>query len=64
MAKKKNYSQRLDLEVYYENGVYGAWLSDYDGGSGIEVKGDTPESIGEQLAPYIADYLYDPANED
>lgn len=49
---------KLTLELYCENGKFGIYLSDNVGGSGIDVKGETPEEAAENIAPYIADYFY------
>jgi hypothetical protein len=52
-------SVNLNVEVYVEeDGIYGIYLSDEMGGSGISVKGDSPEDAANQIAPYIADYFY------
>jgi len=48
----------LNVELYKEGKVYGAYIGDNGGGSGIDVKGSTPEEAAEELKPYIADYLH------
>ena len=49
---------KLEIELYKNESGYGAWISDYCGGSGIEVNGATPEELSENMRPYIADYAY------
>lgn len=51
-------SINLNIELYKEGKTYGAYIGDNNGGSGIDVKGSTPEETAEELAPYIADYLH------
>lgn len=46
----------INIELYCENGVYGAYLGS-DGGSGIDVKGNTPQELSQNLAPYLADII-------
>lgn len=60
MAKAKYIENdvRLSIELYREGDVFGIYLSDYQGGSGIEVIGNTPQEAAKNLAPYIADYFY------
>jgi hypothetical protein len=48
----------VNIEFYYENGVYGAYIGS-DGGSGIDVKGGTREECAENLTPYLLDFLYE-----
>lgn len=55
---------RLDVEIYKEGNVYGAYIGDNCGGSGISVEGSTPEELSENLKPYIADYAYNLENSD
>ena len=60
MAKAKYIENdvRLSIELYHEGDGFGIYLGDYQGGSGIQVSGDTPQEAAENLAPYIADYFY------
>lgn len=60
MAKYINQSEevRISIELYRDGEAFGAWLSDNCGGSGIDVKGKSPQDAAEKLAPYIADYFY------
>lgn len=60
MAKKKFIENdvRLSLELYRTDDGFGIWLSDYTGGSGIEVEGNTPEETAKNIAEYVADYFY------
>ena len=53
MAKK-----HITLGLDFESGVYGIYLGDNNGGSGITVTGSTPEEAAENIKPYIADYFY------
>ena len=48
----------VNIEFYYENGVYGAYIGS-DSGSGIDVKGGTREECAENLTPYLLDFLYE-----
>lgn len=50
--------EKLSIELYHKNGEFGAYLSDNKGGSGITVKGLTPEQVTLNLAQYIEDYFY------
>lgn len=54
--------KHITLDLYFENGEYGIYLGDNNGGSGITVTGSTIEETVENIKPYIADYFYD--NED
>ena len=49
----------LNVELYKKGKSYGAYIGDDCGGSGIDVKGSTPEEAAEKLKPYIVDYLYE-----
>lgn len=49
---------KIELTLYKTEGGYGIWLSDYMGGSGIEVEAPTKEECANGIAPYIEDYLY------
>lgn len=49
---------KIVLTLYKTEGGYGIWLSDYMGGSGIEVEAPTKEECANGIAPYIEDYLY------
>lgn len=48
----------LSLELYRNDFGFGIWLSDNQGGSGIEASGNTPEEAAQDIAKYIADYFY------
>lgn len=48
----------LDIEIYKSENGYMAWIGDDCGGSGIEVEGNTPEELGENMSAYIAVYAY------
>ena len=56
--------KRITLDLYFENGEYGIYLGDNNGGSGIPVTGRTPEEVAENIKPYIADYFYNNDEED
>lgn len=47
----------LTIELYQEDNTFGAYLSDNEGGSGIDVKESSPKKVAEELAKYIADYF-------
>lgn len=49
-------SINLSVELYKEDGRFGVYLAD-DGGSGIDVKGDTPEDAIENAKPYLLDFF-------
>ena len=51
--------KHITLDLYFENGVYGIYLGDNNGGSGITITGKTPEDVARDIAPYIADYFYE-----
>lgn len=59
MAKFIEKSVNLDVELYRNGDLFCGYISDNIGGSGIDVKGDTPQQLAEKLAPYIADYFYE-----
>ena len=48
---------RLDIELYYEDGEYKAYISDNVGGSGIELSNDSPSDLVQEIGPYIYDYV-------
>lgn len=48
----------LSLELYRDGDLFCIYLGDDCGGSGISVKGATPEEAVKNLAPYIVDYFY------
>jgi hypothetical protein len=52
------FSETLSVELYNEEGVFGAYISDNNGGSGYDCKGRTPEECGQQVAQYIVDMFY------
>ena len=56
--------KHITLDLYFENGEYGIYLGDNNGGSGITVTGNTPEEAAENIKPYIADYFYNNDEED
>lgn len=56
--------KHITLDLYFENGEYGIYLGDNNGGSGITVTGNTPEESAENIKPYIADYFYNNDEED
>ena len=56
--------KHITLDLYFENGKYGIYLGDNNGGSGITVTGSTPEEAAENIKPYIADYFYNNEEED
>lgn len=63
MAKENKYigageSRQLTLELYRDGELFGVWLDDNMGGSGIEVFGNTPEEAANNIADYVADYFY------
>ena len=47
----------LNINVIKEEDGISLWLSDDFGGSGVEVEGDTPEEVAENLMPYLIDYF-------
>lgn len=49
---------RIELNLYKTDNGYGIWLSDYEGGSGIEVEATTKEECANEITPYIEDYMY------
>ena len=49
----------LTVEIYKEGTGLGAWISDDQGGSGIEVNGSDAAELSEQLNDYISDYCYE-----
>ena len=51
--------KHLTIDLYFENGKYGIYLGDNNGGSGISVTGKTPEDAAREISHYIADYFYD-----
>lgn len=56
MAKFKG--GNVSIELYLEDGKFGLYLADECGGSGVDVKGDTPEEAAAKITPYIADCFY------
>lgn len=51
-------SINLSVELYNENGKFGIYIAD-ECGSGIDVKGDTPEDAIENAKPYLLDFFYE-----
>lgn len=57
------YTSNLNIELYLENDLFGAYISDdYD--SGYDCSGRTPEEVGEQVKQYIIDMFYKTSDED
>lgn len=57
------YTSNLNIELYLENDLFGAYISDdYD--SGYDCSGKTPEEVGEQVKQYIIDMFYKNSDED
>ena len=54
----KPYATRLDIEVYLEDGVCGAYIADNAGGSGSVCEASTPEECGRQVGQYIESLFY------
>lgn len=48
----------LNIDIEKNEDGFDIYLSDNNGGSGIEVSGDTSLKATENLMPYIHDYLY------
>jgi hypothetical protein len=48
----------LNIDIEKTDNGFDIYLSDNNGGSGIEVSGDTSHKAIENLMPYIHDYLY------
>ena len=56
------YTSNLNIELYLENNLFGAYISDdYD--SGYDCSGKTPEEVGEQVKQYIIDMFYKDSDE-
>lgn len=49
---------RLDIELYQDGEVHGAWITDRCGGSGIEVEAVSYEEFAAKVGAYIADYAF------
>jgi hypothetical protein len=47
----------ININVIKDISGLSLWVSDDFGGSGIEVEGDTPEEVAENLLPYLIDYF-------
>ena len=47
----------LNIELYKENGVFCAWISDDCGGSGIKVEGGSPEEVADKMQSYVVEYF-------
>lgn len=54
----------ININVIKESDGLSLWVSDDFGGSGIEVEGDTPEEVAENLLPYLIDYFSNGENDD
>jgi hypothetical protein len=48
----------LNIDIEKTNNGFDIYLSDNNGGSGIEVSGATADEAIENLTPYLHDYLY------
>lgn len=48
----------LNIDIEKNEDGFDIYLSDNEGGSGIEVYGSTADEAIENLTPYIHDYLY------
>lgn len=55
-SKKVEFALTIDCEISDEG--IDCYMGDDIGGSGIKVKGKTPEEVAESLKSYILDYLY------
>ena len=47
----------ININVIKDIDGLSLWVSDDFGGSGVEVEGDTPEEVAENLMPYLIDYF-------
>lgn len=54
----------ININVIKESDGLSLWVSDDFGGSGIEVEGDTPEEVAENLLPYLIDYFSNGKNDE
>ena len=54
-----NEERRLSLELYRKDKLFGVYISDNEGGSGITVEEPSPEEAAKEAAKYIADYFYE-----
>lgn len=52
-----NEERRLSLELYRKDELFGVYISDNEGGSGITVEEPSPEEAAKETAKYIADYF-------
>ena len=52
-----NEERRLSLELYRKDELFGVYISDNEGGSGITVEEPSPEEAAKEAAKYIADYF-------
>lgn len=48
----------LNIDIEKNANGFDIYLSDNNGGSGVEVYGSTADEVIENLTPYIHDYLY------
>lgn len=48
----------LNIDIEKTDNGFDIYLSDNNGGSGIEVSGETSQKATENLMPYIHDYFY------
>ncbi len=54
----------ININVIKESDGLSLWVSDDFGGSGIEVEGNTPEEVAENLLPYLIDYFSNGKNDE
>ena len=59
-----NEERRLSLELYRKGELFGVYISDNEGGSGITVEKPSPEEAANEAAKYIADYFQKNNDED
>lgn len=59
-----NEERRLSLELYRKDKLFGVYISDNEGGSGITVEEPSPEEAAKEAAKYIADYFYEEEDEE
>ena len=54
----------ININVIKESDGLSLWVSDDFGGSGIEVEGNTPKEVAENLLPYLIDYFSNGKNDE
>lgn len=52
-----NEERRLSLELYRKDELFGVYISDNEGGSGITVEEHSSEEAAKETAKHIADYF-------